>query len=111
MLTEQHMRIQTLESESRRLRVYEVSGPITLPNLFTFQDELRRRDPPARVVLDLSHVPYIDSAGLGAIVNYYVHCERGHTQFALTGVNQRIVAMLRTTHLDGVVPIVGSIEE
>ena len=39
------------------------SGPLTLDNLFVFQNALRSGEPPKIAILDLSRVPYLDSAG------------------------------------------------
>jgi anti-anti-sigma regulatory factor len=54
--------------------ILKLSGPLTLSTMFGFQDEFRSRKPPVMIV-DLSETPYMDSAGLGLLMNYYVSAE------------------------------------
>lgn len=111
MYPESPLSMRCTEGSTDKMRIYEVTGPITLANLFGFQDQLRASEPPERVVLDLAGVPYVDSAGLGAIVNYFVHCERRGTRMALAGVSDRIAEMLRMTRVDAVIPVVSKAED
>lgn len=111
MIADEPLKIETAEGKTPEMRIIEVTGPITLPNIFIFQDELRRSEPPARIVLDLSGVPYMDSAGLGAVVNYYTHCERRGKRMALAGVSSRVRELFRMTRVDTVIPILASSEE
>jgi len=49
-------------------------GPLTLSNMFAFQTFLRSLDAPV-LIFDMSEVGYIDSAGLGLLMNAYVSAE------------------------------------
>ena len=49
-----------------------LKGPLTLRNLFEFQAVIRAGDPPPVTILDLSGVPYMDSTGMGAVINHHV---------------------------------------
>jgi anti-sigma B factor antagonist len=51
--------------------VMRLRGPLTTENLPPFHNAVRRDDS-AVLFLDLSEVPYIDSAGLGSLVSAYV---------------------------------------
>ncbi|HMH15036.1 MAG TPA: STAS domain-containing protein [Edaphobacter sp.] len=76
--------------------VMTLSGPLTLRNMFEFQNELATNKPPM-MVFDLSGVPYMDSAGIGVLINYYVAAEKHGRRMALAGANERISALLELT--------------
>ena len=48
-------------------RVLRLSGPLTISTLYQFQD-LVRTNSAASLTLDFTRVPYVDSAGVGALV-------------------------------------------
>lgn len=75
--------------------VLDVNGPLTLNNLFSFQDEVARVKPQLLIV-DLSRCPYVDSAGLGSLINTYVAVEKRAGKFLLAGANPRVTALLET---------------
>jgi anti-sigma B factor antagonist len=54
-----------------------------------------------RIVLDLSGVPYIDSAGLGAIVHAYGLAMEMHGAMRLCGINEKVASLLKMTRMDG----------
>jgi anti-sigma B factor antagonist len=78
--------------------ILRLSGPLILSNLFTFQQEFREMKPKA-LILDLTDTPYMDSAGLGLIMNYYVSAERAGRRLLLAGANDRINALLGLTRV------------
>jgi anti-anti-sigma regulatory factor len=57
-------------------RILRFSGPLTLRNLFTFQNELRQGPELFVVILDLTKVPFMDLAGMGALINYYATAKK-----------------------------------
>ena len=80
-------------------RVLRLSGPLTIGTLFKFQD-LVRSDSSASLVLDFTQVPYVDSAGVGAMVGAYVrHQKNGHS-VSLAGVNERVRNTLKVTQVE-----------
>lgn len=85
-------------------RILHLTGPLVLNNLFSFQDALRA-DPPPCLILDLTGVPYIDSSGMGAIINYYVSCQRHGRKFIVAGVNPRVMELFRLTKVDGLLTL------
>jgi anti-anti-sigma factor len=89
--------------------VLRLVGPFTLSNMFELQSELRTIKP-ARLIMDLTEVPYMDSAGLGVIMNYYVSAQSCGRKFFLTGINARIHALLEMTKVDVVLNTCDSVE-
>ena len=79
--------------------VLRLRGPLTTENLPPFQNAVRRDE--SRVLfLDLSEVPYIDSAGLGSLVSAYISLNKKGRQVILTGVNSRVLRLFEITKVE-----------
>jgi anti-sigma B factor antagonist len=92
-------------------RILRLSGPLLINNLFSFQDKVRS-DKSRDLVLDFTGVPYIDSAGIGALVGAYVNRQKeGGRSLALVGVNDRVRTSLKVTHVDQFFRFFNSVEE
>ncbi len=81
------------------VKVVSLNGPLLLSNFFDFQALMRTDDSPA-LILDLSNVPFIDSAGIGALVNAQVSRTRSNRSMKLRGVNARVMSVFQITHVD-----------
>ena len=81
-------------------RILRLNGPLLLSNLFDFQSRVRSDTSP-HLVIDFTNVPYIDSAGIGALMGAYVTRQKdsGRT-LLLVGVNQRVRQALQVTHVE-----------
>jgi anti-anti-sigma factor len=88
--------------------VYILRGPLTLGNIFAVQEVLREQS--ATTILDLTGVPYMDSAGLGVLVNSYVSHQKRGQRLVLVGVNQRVQELFKLTKVDNVLEIVPNME-
>ncbi len=111
-MQQESLKINASQGKSSDTRILTFEGPIVLSSLFAFQAELRKENPPL-TILDLSGVPYMDSSGMGAIINYYVSAQKNGRKMVLAGVNERIYALLEltnTTKLLKVVPTVADAE-
>jgi ABC-type transporter Mla MlaB component len=64
----------------------------------------------ASFVLDLSQVQYIDSGGLGALVAVLTSARAAGGDLRLTGMNERVSRVLKTTRLDRVFRTHSSVE-
>ena len=87
--------------------MYSSLSPIALRNTF----ESEEGTPHVLHIMDLSDVPYIDSAGLGLIVSHYVRCQGREVRLVLAGVNPRVIQLLEMTKVDGFLPRIGTVEE
>jgi anti-sigma B factor antagonist len=90
-------------------RVIRVTGPLTLTNLFDFQTAARN-EKTKPIIVDLTEVPYMDSAGLGAVISIFASCQRTGREFGICGVSPRIRTLFQVTHCDGLLPCYESIE-
>jgi len=89
--------------------IMTLQGPFTLGNMFQLQGELRSLKP-ACLVLDMTSVPYMDSAGLGVVMNYFVSAQSAGRKVILAGVNERVKALMEMTKVDAVLKMVDSVE-
>ena len=53
--------------EKHGLCTMKLTGPLVLSNMFDFQQRLRE-EKSRGLIIDLSEVPYIDSAGIGVLI-------------------------------------------
>src|ERR1035438_2840001 len=90
--------------------ILRLKGPLTLSTLFLLQDYLREI-PDADTVIDVTDVPYIDSAGLGTILGRGSHAQRTGHKFAMTGVSPRIEVLLEITKVNAILPMFKTAEE
>jgi anti-sigma B factor antagonist len=103
----------TLESfagQAPGCRILRLTGPLTLSSLFDFQNTLRA-DPPPALILDLTGVPYMDSAGMGAIINYFVSSQRHGRKLVVAGVNGRVLELFRMTKVEGLLTMKETVAE
>jgi anti-anti-sigma factor len=91
--------------------IIHLTGPVTLRNLFDLLPLLRSDALPSVSILDLEAVPYMDSAGMGAIVNYHVHCQHRNARLIVAAVNSRVMELFKMTHVDRVISLAASVEE
>lgn len=80
-------------------RVLRLKGPVTISNFFEFQS-LVRGNTSAHLILDLAGVPYMDSAGIGALVGAYVNHQKEGRSLALVGVSDRVRGSLQVTRVE-----------
>ena len=90
--------------------IVKLTGPLTLANIFTIQSELRAIQAPV-TVFDLSESEYMDSAGLGVLVNFYTSAVKNDRRIALAGVNQRIEALLDMTRVKSLLRVFPTVAE
>ena len=91
--------------------IFRLIGPITLRNLFDFQAQLRAGDPPPLTILDFAGVPYMDSAGMGTVINQYVRCQRKGTRLIVAGVSPRVMELFKLTKVDSVISLAATVED
>lgn len=90
--------------------VIKLTGPLTLTNMFAFQAELHALHSPV-TIFDLSESEYMDSAGLGVLVNFYTSAAKNGRKMALAGVNERIEALLDMTHVKALLRVYPTVAE
>jgi anti-sigma B factor antagonist len=102
--------LESVAGQAPGCRILRLTGPLTLNSLFEFQNMLRA-DPPAALILDLTGVPYMDSAGMGAIINYFVSSQRHGRKLVVAGVNGRVLELFRMTKVEGLLTMKATVAE
>jgi anti-sigma B factor antagonist len=98
-----------IDSNANRTLI-KLSGPLLLCNLFGFQTAFRTNTAPVLIV-DLTGVPYLDSAGLGALVGAKISADRKGQFLALVGINERVSSSLQLIRVHDLFNICGSVAE
>ena len=98
-----------IEDTPSGVRVFRLTGPLVLNNLFEFQD-LARAEGDSPVLVELSGVPYMDSAGLGALLGILASCQRKNRGFGITGATDRIKTLFSVAGVNGLIPTFDSVE-
>jgi anti-sigma B factor antagonist len=99
----------TSEGTKPGTTILALEGPFTLGNMFKLQADMRALKPDC-LIMDMTQVPYMDSAGLGVIMNYFVAAQGAGRRFFLAGVNDRVKALLEMTKVDVVLKIYDTVE-
>ena len=92
------LQIEDLGELREGYRMLRLRGPLIISNLFQFQSTVRSNTT-SFLILDLTEVPYIDSAGIGTLVGAYVTHDKGR-RLALAGVAERVRNAMRVAHVE-----------
>lgn len=76
--------------------VFTLTGALELQQIFAFQTTMREDESPV-TILDMSGVVYVDSAGIGALVNANISRQRRGRKFAIAGITDRARTVLEVT--------------
>jgi anti-anti-sigma factor len=90
--------------------MYGSLTPFTLSNILEVQSP-EDAGPPSLSILDLTDVPYMDSAGLGMIVRHYVRCKSKGVRLIAAGVGSRVLDLFKLTKVDGLIPVTSTVEK
>jgi anti-sigma B factor antagonist len=88
----------------------KLMGPPETTHLFRDVQELIA-DGVTRVVLDLGHVNWINSMGVGAIMKSYAELNKTDGELRLVGLTQKVHSVFMMTQLTRVLAIHNTIEE
>jgi anti-anti-sigma factor len=96
------MRQATPVSRQHRPNVLQLEGDIDLHVSPAVTESLNAmiKEKPERIVIDLSRVTYIDSAGMAALILAMQEVEAYGGKFFLTGLQETIRSIIETSRLD-----------
>jgi len=97
------------ESDAAHL-VLKLNGKLSLETVHNFI-QILRPEAAAQLILDLSGVSFLDSAGVGALVQLFVHRRNLGKTFALTGLSKHSSAVIQVAGLNKLLPIHATVEE
>jgi anti-sigma B factor antagonist len=93
------LRIEDQPGTQPGQRILRLNGALVMTTMFEFQATVRA-DASRALIIDFSNVPYVDSAGIGALVGAYVTRQKGGRSLALVGVCDRIHNALNVTRVE-----------
>jgi anti-sigma B factor antagonist len=101
--------LEKLSSSDESNLVTRLNGKLSLETVHNFIQTLRP-EPAARLVLDMSGVSFLDSAGVGALVSLFVHRRNNGKSFAIAGLTQQGMAVLQVAGLVKLLPNFPTVE-
>ncbi len=108
---EEKLTIVNAPGANEEQRILQLNGPITIATLFDFRDTVRTEKSAKTLILDFTEVPYVDSAGVGAIVNAHVSCVNSGRRLLLVAVQDRIRTLMRVTKVEQILTILPTLQE
>ena len=87
------------------------SGELDAYTVGTFREALSRLAGKGHLLIDLSEVPFMDSAGLGALIGGIRRAREADGAVAVACSRPALTRLLHTTGFDRIVPVTESIEE
>jgi anti-anti-sigma factor len=103
-------KIDSIPPTSDGIRILHLSGPFTLQGVFDFNSIFRKSEDPITLI-DLTDVPYMDSAALGAIVGVHTSSQRHRRRYALVGVSDRLRTLFDVVGVGEVLVTYPTLEE
>ncbi|MGH9714443.1 MAG: STAS domain-containing protein [Candidatus Acidiferrales bacterium] len=97
-MTKENLQVVGSDGSRDGLRILHVKGSLNIHTVFNFQEAVRS-ETAAAVIIDFSGVPYIDSAGLGALVAAHVGAQRAARRVVFSGMNAQVQALIEMTHV------------
>jgi len=97
----EELTIETVAGPPDGVRILTLTGPFILRTLFDFQSLVRAGNE-AATIIDLTGVPYIDSAALGCLMGVHVSCQRLNWKYALVGASARLKNLFNMVGVDDI---------
>src|SRR5450432_2347333 len=103
-------KIEKLPGSGAGVEIIQLTGPFTLSGVFEFQNMIRG-GLAAGTIVDLTEVPYMDSAALGSLLGLHVSCQHRHCKYALLNVSERLKTLFRVAGVEGILTICATMSE
>ena len=105
-----HLDFRKQNISNSQLAVIELDGKLSLETVSNFLQSMRP-EPTPELVLDMSGVKFLDYAGIGALVQLFVHRRGRGPMFALAGLTQQANAVMEVAGLLKLLPAYASVKE
>ena len=92
------LQVETRPGPASDIVVLKLTGSLTLGSCYEVQDQLRA-DPAKCLILDMTDVGYVDSSGIGCLVNGFIAHHMAGGRMLLAGVNKRLRETLEETRV------------
>ncbi len=105
-----HLDIEKDAGTSGDLLAARLKGKLSLETVHDFISTMRT-EPAAHLVLDMSGLSFLDSAGVGALVSLFVSRRNAGKTLALASLTQQGTAVLQVSGLLKLLPVYPSVEQ
>jgi len=108
------MLLEILEEKAGGITTLRLKGRLTLGReVQRLEDHVGqlKKDGADKVVIEMSGVDFVDSAGLGVLTQSYSIFNNGGGKFVLSGITERVGQILKLTRLDTILPLAATEEE
>ena len=105
-----HLDLERLPESGAKHSLVRLQGKLSLETVHNFIQTVKP-DPAEHLILDLSGVTFLDSAGTGALVQLFVHRRNKGQTFALARLTTQSSAVLQVAGLTKLLPTYVSNEE
>jgi len=106
----QHLDLRRQDASNSRLAVIKLDGKLILETVSNFLQTMRP-ERSAELVLDMSSLEFLDSAGIGALVQLFVHRRGQGQRFALAALTQQAKAVMEVAGLLKLLPAYASVAD
>src|ERR1051325_8457887 len=108
-MQEQPLEIERIDGPAGT-SILRLHGPLVLGNFFSFQSMVRSDDAHVLIV-DMSDVPYIDSAGIGCLVGAHVSRQNTGRKLIIAGAGERLYNSLKVSRVDQLFSFADDVEQ
>ena len=92
------------------LKIVRLDGKLALETVHNFVSTMRAESA-KRLVLDMGGLSFLDSAGVGALVQLFVHRRATGKELALAALTPQSDAVIQVAGLKKLLPVFASVEE
>jgi anti-sigma B factor antagonist len=90
--------------------ILRLHGPLLIGNVPVFLHAAYETEAPVMIV-DFADVSYMDSAGLGAVLQVYRHQQTHGRKLAVAALNQRVHALMQLTRTNQIVAVCATVAD
>ena len=105
-----HLELERAAGPDAERLVLQLKGKLSLETVHNFV-QTARPEKATHLVVNMSEVSFLDSAGVGALVQLFVHRRGLGKSFALAGLSKQSQAVMEVAGLTKLLPIHNSVEE
>ena len=106
----QQLTIETQQTPQSAVRVLALTGGLTLETVAAFNATLREDTSPV-ILLNLAKLEWLDSAGVGALVQLLVRRAKGKSTLALAGLSPRNRGVLQVAMVLSLFSVFPTVED
>lgn len=105
-----HLELERAAGSDDERLILQLKGNLSLETVHNFI-RTARPEKATHLIVNMSDVSFLDSAGVGALVQLFVHRRSLGKSFALSGLSKQSHAVMEVAGLTKLLPIHNSVEE